>query len=319
MKRQIQSMKWPARAVLKSVLVLSAMLVSGLSNAVVTVTDNRGEHTLKATPTRVAALNWDIAEQIIELGVTPIAMPDIAGYQEWVVKPAVDASVEDIGTRVEPNFERLAQLKPDVIITASPQLDLLERLERIAPVLYYQTYSADHDNAQASIDNYRLLSKALGKQQVAEEKLLEMDDRFTQMTNQLSDAFPEGKPKVSAFRFASTTAVYLYGENSTTQYVLQRLGFEPAIEKPSTQWGVTQVRVNDLKYVNDGVALYFKPFDQEQQLNRSVLWQAMPFVRANRLNSIEPVWNYGGAMSLLYTAEAITDSLLDIAANQVKR
>ncbi|MGF1694336.1 iron-siderophore ABC transporter substrate-binding protein [Vibrio lamellibrachiae] len=319
MKRQIQTMKWPMRATLKSILVLSAMLVSGLSNADVTVTDSRGEHTLKATPTRVAALNWDIAEQVIELGVTPIAMPDIAGYQEWVVKPAIDASVEDIGTRVEPNFERLAQLKPDVIIIASPQLDLLDRLELIAPVLYYQTYSADHDNAQASIDNSRLLSKALGKQQVAEGKLLEMDARFTQMTTQLSDAFPEGKPKVSAFRFASTTAVYLYGENSTTQYVLQRLGFEPAIEKPSTQWGVTQVRVNDLKHVNDGVALYFKPFDQEPQLNRSVLWQAMPFVRANRLNSIEPVWNYGGAMSLLYTAEAITDSLLDIAANQVKR
>ncbi|MEI8633762.1 hypothetical protein P4S72_20110 [Vibrio sp. PP-XX7] len=53
------------------------------------VEDSRGKHSLPNIPVRVAALNWDIAEQVLELGVTPVAMPDIAGYRTWVVKPAV--------------------------------------------------------------------------------------------------------------------------------------------------------------------------------------------------------------------------------------
>ncbi|MEZ8823707.1 iron-siderophore ABC transporter substrate-binding protein [Vibrio amylolyticus] len=299
-------------------IAITAALFSCVVSAQHTAEDSVGVHTLEAVPQRVAALNWDIAEQVIELGITPIAMPDIAGYQEWVVQPAVDPSVEDIGTRVEPNFERLAELNPDVIVIASPQLDLKQRLEQIAPVLYYHTYSDKHDNAQASIDNYRLLAASLGKSDFADAKLTSMEARFTEMSLQLDSAYTDGKPKVSAFRFASTTAVYLYGDNSMTQYVLQRLGFEPAIEKPATQWGVTQLRINELKNVGDGVALYFKPFYQESQLNRSVLWKAMPFVRGGRINSVEPVWNYGGAMSLLYTAEAITESLLAIAPIEAK-
>ncbi|WP_047044049.1 iron-siderophore ABC transporter substrate-binding protein [Vibrio mexicanus] len=280
------------------------------------VIDSRGEQVLDAVPQRVAALNWDIAEQVIELAVEPVGMPDIAGYEEWVVKPAVPESTQDIGTRVEPNFERLAQLEPDVIIIASPQLDLLPRLEKIAPVLYYHTYSDKHNNSQAAINNFTQIAQALDKQALAHQKLDDMETQLAAMSAQLDRAFPSGKPNVNAFRFASTTSVYLYGDNSTTQYVLEKLGFNPKIEKPASQWGVTQVRINELKNIEDGIGLYFKPFDQEAKLSRSVLWQALPFVRYGKVNSVEPVWNYGGAMSLLYTAQAVTDSLLEIAEQQ---
>lgn len=296
--------------------IASMSLVSTLANAEHRVIDSRGEQVLDAVPTRVAALNWDIAEQVIELGVEPVAMPDISGYQDWVVKPAVPESTQDIGTRVEPNFERLAQLEPDVIIVASPQFDLIPRLEKIAPVLFYQTYDGAHDNAQAAINNFTQIAQVLDKAVIAHQKLGDMESQFALMSEKLDAAFPNGKPKVNAFRFASTTSVYLYGDNSTTQYALQRLGFEPKIIKPSTQWGVTQVRINDLKHIDDGVGLYFQPFDREAELARSVLWQALPFVRTGNINSVEPVWNYGGAMSLLYTAQAVTKSLLEIAENQ---
>lgn len=59
--------------------------------------------------------------------------------------------------------------------------------------------------------------------------------------------------------------------------------------------------------------LYFLPFAQQAQLEKSMLWQAMPFVRQARVNSVESVWNYGGAMSLQYIAEALTRSLLEVA------
>lgn len=280
------------------------------------VEDSRGVHSFVEKPIRVAALNWDIAEQVIELDLVPVAMPDIKGYQEWVVQPAIPPSVQDIGMRIEPNLERLSELKPDVIIVAYPQLDLISRLDKIAPVLYYETYNADHDNALAAIKNYKLLAKSLGKEDVATQKLAKMDARFLALKTQLNIAYKGKLPSVSTFRFASETTMYLYGKNSVSQYALTRLGITPAMgqDQPATQWGMNQKRLTELKNMpKDGVALYYQPFNKEDFLKKSVLWQAMPVVRENRVSTIDAVWSYGGAMSIIYNAEVLTKSLIALA------
>lgn len=303
-----------AKALIRCGLILSCLFTFS-SHASIHLQDSRGPQVLQQTPDRIAVLNWDVAEQVLELGVTPIAMPDIAGYREWVMKPQVPESVLDIGTRIEPNFQRLAALKPDVIIIASPQLDLLPRLEQIAPVLFFQTYSEHHDNAKAAVSNFREIAKALGREAVAEHRLATMDSRIEQMKHQLLVAYDGELPRVTSFRFASMTSIYQYGDNSTAQYALSLLGIEPAIDQKKTQWGARQKRLKALRHVGEGLALYFKPFAQEAELQSSVMWQAMPFVRGQRMNSVESAWNYGGAISIEYMAEALTHSLLDIAPN----
>ncbi|SON50080.1 iron-siderophore ABC transporter substrate-binding protein [Vibrio tapetis] len=281
--------------------------------AQIQVTDSLGTHQLDKPAVRVAALNWDIAEQLLELDVTPIAIPDINGYREWVVKPAIPNSVEDIGTRMEPNLSELAKLHPDLIIIAGPQQPLLEKLEKIAPVLVYETYKADHNNIDKSIEHFKSIAVAVGKEQRAQDKLNTMYRRLDNLKTELTALYPNGKPKVSVFRFASTTTIYLYGDNSSAMYALNKLGFEAALPMPASQWGVTQKRVKDLYKTGDGLALYFKPFHQEKELQDSVMWQAMPFVKNNKVAAVEPAWNYGGAISLLYVAEVLSDSLKQMA------
>ncbi|MEZ9820694.1 iron-siderophore ABC transporter substrate-binding protein [Shewanella sp. 10N.286.45.A1] len=294
-------------------LWLPSTLFAKTSSTTITVVDSRGQHQLPATPIRVAALNWDVAEQVLALGVTPIAMPDINGYREWVMQPKVPDSVMDIGSRVEPNFQRLATLKPDVIIIASPQLDLLPRLEKIAPVLFYQTYSEHHDNARAAIDNFRLIAQLLDRETQAEQRLTQMQHSIATMRQQLAQAYQGKLPTVTTFRFASMTSIYQFGDNSTAQYALSLLGISAAIEQAPTQWGVKQKRLKELRHVGDGIALYFEPFTQQQQLSTSVMWNAFPFVRHHKMNSVKPAWNYGGAVSIEYMAAALTESLLAIA------
>ncbi|WP_325892402.1 iron-siderophore ABC transporter substrate-binding protein [Grimontia sp. NTOU-MAR1] len=277
------------------------------------VTDSDGEKTLPAVPTRVAALNWDITEQVLELGITPIAVPDIKGYEEWVVQPSIPETSVDIGTRVEPNFTLLRDLKPDVILIASPQKDLQRRLEKIAPVLHFQTYSEDHNNAEAAIENFKRIAHLLGKDELATQKLASMKKRLKELNQQLSDAYPNGKPDVTSFRFASATSVYVYGDNSIPQFALQQLGFNNAMPQESTQWGITQKRITNLKKVGNGIALYFEPFDQQARLNRSPIWKNMPFVKRNDVAPVAASWSYGGAMSILYNAEALAEALLTLS------
>ncbi|ABU74190.1 iron-siderophore ABC transporter substrate-binding protein [Vibrio campbellii] len=277
------------------------------------VEDSEGVKTIKAQPVRVAALNWDIAEQVIELGVTPVAVPDIAGYSDWVVQPAIPEGVTDIGTRTEPNFSALKKLNPDVILIASPQKDLQERFSEIAPVLYYQTYSEQHSNAAAAIENFKKIAQLLGKEEQANNKLAAMDARIAVLKAELAKAYPDDKPKVTSFRFASTTSVYIYGNNSIPQYALEQLGFENAMDLPASQWGISQKRMTELKKVKNGIALYFEPFPYQDKLNRSPIWKSMPFVRSGQFSPVEASWSYGGAMSILYNAEAMAQSLLALA------
>ena len=277
------------------------------------VEDSEGVKTIKAQPVRVAALNWDIAEQVIELGVTPVAVPDIAGYSDWVVQPAIPDGVADIGTRTEPNFSALKKLNPDVILIASPQKDLQERLSEIAPVFYYQTYSEQHSNAAAAIENFKKIAQLLGKEEQANNKLAAMDARIAVLKAELAKAYPGDKPKVTSFRFASTTSVYIYGDNSIPQYALEQLGFDNAMDLPASQWGISQKRMTELKKVKNGIALYFEPFPYQDKLNQSPIWKSMPFVRNGQFSPVEASWSYGGAMSILYNAEAMAQSLLALA------
>ncbi|WKY60491.1 iron-siderophore ABC transporter substrate-binding protein [Vibrio sp. SNU_ST1] len=297
----------------KLVVTVLASALSFNAMANFQVEDSEGVKTLEAQPVRVAALNWDIAEQVIELGITPVAVPDIAGYTDWVVQPAIPEGVADIGTRTEPNFSALKKLNPDVILIASPQKDLQDRLSEIAPVLYYQTYSEQHSNAAAAIENFKKISQLLGKEDQADKKLAAMDERIAVLKAELDKAYPGNKPKVTSFRFASTTSVFIYGDNSIPQYALEKLGFENAMDLPVSQWGISQKRMTELKNVKKGIALYFEPFPYQDKLDRSPVWKSMPFVRNGQFSPVAASWSYGGAMSILYNAEAMAQSLLTLA------
>ncbi|MFT7185941.1 MAG: ABC-type Fe3+-hydroxamate transport system substrate-binding protein [Pseudohongiellaceae bacterium] len=301
-------------------LVLYCVLTHSLSAPVYAemIQDSTGSHHFEQTPKRVAVLAWELAEQVIELGILPIAMPEVEQYHKWVVKPSLPATVEDLGSRDEPNLEKLMQLKPDLILIGYPQSDIKNQLEKIAPVLYFNSYSKAHNNVEAVIWGFKELAKLFGKQELAVKKLDDMNARIKFLGAELQQAFGVPLPKVTTLRFANTTSVYLFGDNSISQYVLKQMGFAPALPQENSQWGVTQTRLRELRKVGEGVVLYFKPFEQEEKLQNSPLWNAMPFVKVNHINSVASTWTYGGAMSIGYVAESLANSLREVAVKSTK-
>ncbi|ADZ93200.1 ABC transporter substrate-binding protein [Marinomonas mediterranea] len=294
-------------------LALLLFMSSPTSLFAVTMMDQYGESVFESAPKRIAALSWELAEDLVELGVTPLAMPEIEGYSEWVVRPAISDTTEDIGSRAEPNLEKLTALQPDVIVITPTLLDLRERLSDIAPVLVFDTYRKDHNNMDAADKTFLQLGRLVGREEIAQQRLVEREQLFQNLTSKLRTKFGEQLPEVTTVRFASTSSVWVYGDNAMPTYVLERLGLKNGFSLPVTQWGVTQIRIKKLNAIKEGYLLYFEPFHQQQKLERSLLWKAMPFVRHGKVNAIRSTWTYGGAMSLGYLAQALTDSLLDIA------
>ncbi|WP_373907906.1 iron-siderophore ABC transporter substrate-binding protein [Vibrio parahaemolyticus] len=285
------------------------------ANADITVHDAYGAVTFEQVPQRVAVLNWDILEQVLALDIEPIAAPNLPGYRQWVVNPYAPESIEDIGTRAEPNLEKIASLKPDVILAASPQQDLIPLLRQIAPVVYLPNFSQNEAAAQTAIKHFRTLGALFDKQELAEQKLAKLNDSFKQLRDKIRQHY-SAPLDVLVMRFSTPNSVLLSTENSTTDYVVEQLGLTNPIKVSARAWGIKQDRINRLQNLEQSYVLYVQPFPQESKLNSSPLWQAMPFVKKQRVNSVRAVWAYGGAMSLQYMAEAITDSLIELAPKQ---
>ncbi|WP_418872369.1 iron-siderophore ABC transporter substrate-binding protein [Vibrio parahaemolyticus] len=285
------------------------------ANADITVHDAYGAVTFEQVPQRVVVLNWDILEQVLALDIEPIAAPNLPGYRQWVVNPYAPESIEDIGTRAEPNLEKIASLKPDVILAASPQQDLIPLLRQIAPVVYLPNFSQNEAAAQTAIKHFRTLGALFDKQELAEQKLAKLNDSFKQLRDKIHQHY-SAPLDVLVMRFSTPNSVLLSTENSTTDYVVEQLGLTHPIQVSARAWGIKQDRINRLQNLEQSYVLYVQPFPQESKLNSSPLWQAMPFVKKQRVNSVRAVWAYGGAMSLQYMAEAITDSLIELAPKQ---
>ncbi|WP_410468398.1 iron-siderophore ABC transporter substrate-binding protein [Vibrio parahaemolyticus] len=285
------------------------------ANADITVHDAYGAVTFEQVPQRVVVLNWDILEQVLALDIEPIAAPNLPGYRQWVVNPYAPESIEDIGTRAEPNLEKIASLKPDVILAASPQQDLIPLLRQIAPVVYLPNFSQNEAAAQTAIKHFRTLGALFDKQEFAEQKLAKLNDSFKQLRDKIRQHY-SAPLDVLVMRFSTPNSVLLSTENSTTDYVVEQLGLTNPIKVSARAWGIKQDRINRLQNLEQSYVLYVQPFPQESKLNSSPLWQAMPFVKKQRVNSVRAVWAYGGAMSLQYMAEAITDSLIELAPKQ---
>ncbi|OEA81736.1 iron-hydroxamate ABC transporter substrate-binding protein [Vibrio parahaemolyticus] len=285
------------------------------ANADITVHDAYGAVAFEQVPQRVVVLNWDILEQVLALDIEPIAAPNLPGYRQWVVNPYAPESIEDIGTRAEPNLEKIASLKPDVILAASPQQDLIPLLRQIAPVVYLPNFSQNEAAAQTAIKHFRTLAVLFDKQELAEQKLAKLNNSFKQLRDKIRQHY-SAPLDVLVMRFSTPNSVLLSTENSTTDYVVEQLGLTNPIKVSARAWGIKQDRINRLQNLEQSYVLYVQPFPQESKLNSSPLWQAMPFVKKQRVNSVRAVWAYGGAMSLQYMAEAITDSLIELAPKQ---
>lgn len=265
-----------------------------------------------AADPRVVSLSWEPTEHLLRLGITPIAVADAASYREWVVRPALPDRVPDVGTRVEPNMDMIAQLRPDLILITPLLEDIRPRLERIAPVVVYGDFTQSEDNLQLQRRNFLDLARRLGRQKQAQQQLAAMDGQLSSLRQQLLAHYKGQLPKISVLRFLSPTSVLIAGPNSMPDHAMQLLGLQRAYPVPVSRWGMTQKSVTSLGDIKEGTVLYLEPFPQRDRLFRTELWQQMPFVQRHRIATMGSVWTHGGLFCVEYLAEAISKALLGL-------
>lgn len=286
------------------------LLAGGRARAATRIADSAGEREFDAVPRRLVALNWALAEQLIELEAPPVGIADPAGYTEWVARPALPADIADVGKRDAPNLERIAGLAPDAVLIAGEQSAFRPRLEPIAPVLHFDPFRENHDNAAVARATLLDLGGLLERRDLAESKLAAMDARLAALKAEIADAYDGNPPRVTLIRFIDDKRVVIYTANGMPAAALEALGLHSAYPAPPSRWGLAFKPVTELAVIDEGLVLHIEPFPAAGELFPTALWQAMPFVAEGRFGSLPTLWTYGGAMSIGRIGEAIAAELL---------
>ena len=113
-----------------------------------TIVHDFGTTELKKAPKRIVILDNLYGEILDPLDITPVgATTGQADSQEFSTlfkKQYKDAKVVSVGWQGNPDLDKIAELKPDLILMTREQEDLYDELSEIAPTVGYQINTDDN-------------------------------------------------------------------------------------------------------------------------------------------------------------------------------
>lgn len=264
----------------------------------------------KAVP-RVAALDYGLASTLIHLGIMPAAIVSLADWDKWVIEPAVPAGVADLGNGWEINFEVLAALKPELILTTAYLDAAAPRLERLGRVERFEVYTpAGGAILPKAYDATRRLGQAVDREAEAEAFLARADAFFEDCRKRLARVAP---PPVVLAGFLDSRHVRIYAKPGLYATTLARIGVENAWPREGNYWGFDTIGIEQLAMVKDPAAriIAFEPMaaDVKLKLAESPLWNALPLARPGNFSVLPGSLMFGLVADAMRFARIVTDHL----------
>ncbi|MFG1807396.1 iron-siderophore ABC transporter substrate-binding protein [Streptomyces sp. NPDC049040] len=284
----------------------------------ITLTDATGTTVkLDAPATKVVGTEWNVVEDLVTLGVDPVGVADVKGYQAWDSAVPLKNSPRDIGTRGEPSMDTIATLDPDLIVaTTDLTQSAVAQLRKIAPVLEVRSADAA-DQIGLMTRNLDLIARATGTEQRAAAAERAFDTKMAAGRDALKAAGLAGARYAFADAYVQSNQVSIrpYTGGSLIGAVNERLGLENAwTVKGDKDYGLATTDVEGLTGLGDARFTYLAnavdgdPF--ADTLSKNAVWKSLPFVKAGHVDRLpDGVWMFGGPASMEAYADAVVAAL----------
>ncbi|MFP8968257.1 Fe(3+) dicitrate ABC transporter substrate-binding protein [Pokkaliibacter sp. CJK22405] len=252
----------------------------------VTVTDAEGTFTMDHTPTRIVALELSFVDDLAAIGVKPVGVADDNAPERVLPEVRrIAGQWESVGLRSQPSLERIAALKPDLIIAdVSRHSGVAAQLKAIAPTLMLASRRATYaENLHAAA----LIGEVVGQSSAMTERLTEHRQRMADFARQL----PAGKQM--QFLVARPDTLFIHAPDSFVAGVLTSLGLSVPTLTRSDELASRQISLEQLLAINPQ-ALLIGSYDQGKVLNawqNKPLWQVLNAVREKQVYSVDAnIW-----------------------------
>lgn len=263
---------------------------------------------------RVVALEWTQAENLLALGVQPVGMADIEGYNNWVKIPvSLDESVVDVGTRQEPNLESIAMLNPDLILAVSFRTGQnYDALSAIAPTLVFDPYPTDMTHYEEMLLTFERIAQAVDREEEAAEVVASMEAHFAAAREALAANGREGETFILSQTFISSDVptFRLFTDNALATEVLAQMGMVNQWDDAPQQFGFSTVGFEAFADMPETNFFYIAQPDYRQTLVESALWNGTSFASADRAYWLGgDVWLFGGPLSMVALVDTVLASM----------
>ncbi|WP_156350788.1 ABC transporter substrate-binding protein, partial [Psychrobacillus sp. FJAT-21963] len=282
-----------------------------------TVEHAMGTTTIEKTPEKVVILTNEGTEALLALGVTPVG-----AVQSWLGDPWYDhisedmKNVEVVGVEQEVNLEKIAALKPDLIIgNKLRQEAVYEQLSAIAPTVFSDTLRGDWK------ENFTLYAKALNLEEKGNEVLSQFDTHIEEVKQSLGDKVNQ---EISVVRFMAGKS-RIYYTDSFSGVIFDQLGFKRASQQSElftadNKLGNLAIEVGKevIPKMDGDVLFYFTyapqgdqaALDTAAEWTNDPLWKNLNAVKSGNVYEVsDAIWNTAGGV---LAANIMLDEIEDI-------
>ncbi|RFU63833.1 siderophore ABC transporter substrate-binding protein [Peribacillus glennii] len=188
-----------------------------------TIKHQLGEAKVKKNPEKVVTFDFGTLETLDKLGVNVTGVPteNLPAFLDKY------KDAENVGGLMEPDFEKINELQPDLIIISGRQQDSYDKFNEIAPTVFM---GIDYNNYMDSFkENVTTLGEIFGKEAQAKEELAKIDDSIASLKEKT-----EGNDDKALITLTSGGKVTAFGPASRFGLIHDVFGIKPATDNLET-------------------------------------------------------------------------------------
>ncbi|PIC75851.1 ABC transporter [Sporosarcina sp. P19] len=141
------------------------------------------EVVLNKVPERIVVLDFGVLDTLDSLGIEVAGVPQNA-VPEYLKKYA-GSEYTNVGSLVEPDFEAIDGMKPDLIIIGDRQAEMYDEFKSIAPTVYM---SVDFTNYMDSFtDNMETIANLFNKKEQIDKELTVINEKVNAIQEKTKD------------------------------------------------------------------------------------------------------------------------------------
>lgn len=177
-----------------------------------------GEVVVEKNPERVVVFDYGVLDSLDTMDIEVIGLPK--SNLPTFLEKFNDEKYQDIGTLFEPNFEKIYELQPDLILISGRQAEVYKELNRIAPTVYFEIDGSDYMGSVRK--NAKILAEIFDKKDFVEDEL----ERINSAKEELREKVV-ASGKNALIVLANDGMISVYGQGSRFGIIHDDFGFIP--------------------------------------------------------------------------------------------
>lgn len=268
-----------------------------------------GDVKIPSQPKRVVVLDTGELDDVTLLGIDPVGavaphFKTEGGFPTYL-KGELDGTA-DVGPLLEPNLEKIASLRPDLILSSKVRHEAVyDKLSAIAPTVFTETTGGVWK------ENLKVHAEALGLEKEAAAKLKEYETQAKALGAAIKKKDGGTMPTASVVRFIAGPT-RLYQSNSYSGVVLNDIGFKRPKSQVSDDPEVTMKDVSPEEIDQADADLIFvtsadvEDKTQKKQVTSNPVWKSLTAVKDGKVFEVpDETWMSG--IGVQAAEEMLTD------------